>query len=103
MNTPLHAICDSRGRPLNLFVAAGQVSDYIGARALLGSLPNVEWPLAERQIGCDDDRGALAELAYQVEQLLCAGSGERQVGTINRLSGLKLELDHLWHHFTLPF
>ena len=34
MNTKLHAICDSRGRPLNLFVIAGQVRDYIGARAL---------------------------------------------------------------------
>ena len=34
MNTKLHAICDSQGRPLNLFVTAGQVSDYIGARAL---------------------------------------------------------------------
>jgi transposase len=32
MNTKLHAICDSQGRPLNLFVTAGQVSDYIGAR-----------------------------------------------------------------------
>jgi hypothetical protein len=27
MNTKLHAICDSQGRPLNLFVTAGQVSD----------------------------------------------------------------------------
>tara|TARA_R100000322_G_scaffold124442_1_gene81192 strand:+ start:3523 stop:3702 length:180 start_codon:yes stop_codon:yes gene_type:complete len=31
MNTKLHAICDSQGRPLNLFVTADQVSDYIGA------------------------------------------------------------------------
>ncbi|MEQ3669519.1 MAG: IS5 family transposase, partial [Pseudophaeobacter sp.] len=30
MNTKLHAICDREGRPLNLFVTAGQVSDYIG-------------------------------------------------------------------------
>ena len=30
----LHAICDSEGRPLNLFVTAGEVSDYIGAREL---------------------------------------------------------------------
>ena len=43
MNTKLHAICDSQGRPLNLFVTAGQVSDYIGGRALLGSLLKVEW------------------------------------------------------------
>lgn len=41
MNTKLHAICDSRGRPLNLFVTAGQVSDYIGARALLSGRPQI--------------------------------------------------------------
>ena len=39
MNTKLHAICDSQGRPLNLFVTAGQVSDCIGARALVSSYP----------------------------------------------------------------
>ena len=33
MNTKLHAVCDSQGRPISFFVAAGQVSDYIGARA----------------------------------------------------------------------
>ncbi|WP_172976279.1 IS110 family transposase [Thioclava sp. JE_KL1] len=33
MNTKLHAICDSEGRPIDLFVMAAQVSDYIGARA----------------------------------------------------------------------
>lgn len=32
MNTKLHAVCDSQGRPISLFVTAGQVSDYIGAR-----------------------------------------------------------------------
>ena len=37
MNTKLHIIRDSEGRPLSLFVTAGQVSDYIGARALLNS------------------------------------------------------------------
>jgi transposase len=42
MNTKLHAICDSQGRPLDLFITARQVSDYIGARALLSSLPKVE-------------------------------------------------------------
>ena len=38
MNMKLHAICDSTGRPVNLFVTAGQVSDYIGAPALIGPL-----------------------------------------------------------------
>ena len=42
MNTKPHAICDSQGRPIDLFVTAGQVSDYIGARALLSGLPNVK-------------------------------------------------------------
>ena len=42
MNTKLYAICDRQDRPLNLFVTAGQVSDYIGARALLSSLPKVD-------------------------------------------------------------
>ncbi len=48
MNTKLHAICESQGRPLDLFVTAGQVSDYIGARALLSRLPNVDWLLGDR-------------------------------------------------------
>ena len=41
VNPKLHAVCDSQGQPLNLFGTAGQVSDYIGARALAGSLPKV--------------------------------------------------------------
>jgi transposase len=66
MNTKLHAICDSEGRPLNLFVTAGQVSDFIGARALLSSLPKVEWLLGDRgyDAGCFrkslKDKGILA-------------------------------------------
>nr|WP_240705131.1 hypothetical protein [Pacificoceanicola onchidii] len=43
MNTKLHAICDNKSRPLNLFVSAGQVSDDIGARAIVSSLPKVDW------------------------------------------------------------
>lgn len=39
MNTKLNAICASRGRRLDLFVAAGQVSGSIGARALVSRLP----------------------------------------------------------------
>ncbi len=53
MNTKLHAICDSHGRPLSLFVTAGQVSDYIGARALLSSLPKVDWLLGDRGYDAD--------------------------------------------------
>jgi len=53
MNTKLHAICDSQGRPLNLFVTAGEVSDYTGARALCDSLPEVDWLLGDIQSGKD--------------------------------------------------
>lgn len=43
MNTKLHAVTDAEGRPLRFFMTAGQVSDYTGAAALLGSLPKAEW------------------------------------------------------------
>jgi transposase len=55
----LHVICDSHGRPLDLFVTAGQVSDYIGARALLSSLPNVDGLLGDRGYDADWFRDAL--------------------------------------------
>ena len=61
MNTKLYAICDSRGRPLDLFITAGQVSDYIGARALLSGLPNVEWLLGDRGYDADWLREALQD------------------------------------------
>ena len=44
-------------------MTAGQVSDYTGAAALLGSLPNAEWLLADRGYDADwfrdasEDRG----------------------------------------------
>ena len=53
MNAKLHAICDSQGRHINLFVTAGQVSDYIGAQALLSSLPDVYWLLKDRGYDAD--------------------------------------------------
>ena len=61
MNTKLHALCDSQGRPLNLFVTAGQVSDYIGARALLSSLPKISWLLGDRGYDADWFREALKD------------------------------------------
>ena len=76
MNTKLHAICDSQGRPLSLFVTAGpplgrfgfakspagqRVSDYIGARALLSSLPKVDWLLGDRGYDADWFRDALKD------------------------------------------
>jgi len=37
INTKLHAICDSQGRPLDMFMTAEQVGDQIGASALIAS------------------------------------------------------------------
>ena len=36
------------GRPIRLFLTAGNVSDYIGARAWMSSLPKADWLLADR-------------------------------------------------------
>ena len=61
MNTKLHAICDSQGRPIDLFLTAGPVSDYIGARALVGGWPNVKWLLGDRGYDADWFREALQD------------------------------------------
>ncbi len=45
LNTKLHAVTDADGRPIRLFLSAGQVSDYTGALALLESLPEADWLL----------------------------------------------------------
>ncbi len=59
MNTKLHAVTDANGRPISLFMTAGQVSDYTGAAALLDSLPRAQWLLGDRGYDADWFRGAL--------------------------------------------
>lgn len=59
MNTKLHAVADARGRPVRFLISAGQVSDYTGAAALLGDLPQAEWLLADRGYDADWLREAL--------------------------------------------
>ena len=61
MNTKLHAVTDTSGRPIRFFITAGQVSDYTGAMALLSSLPDAEWLLADRGYDADWFREALAD------------------------------------------
>ena len=53
MNTKLHAVTDADGRPLRVFMTAGQVSDDTGAAALLRSLPSAGWLLADCGYGAD--------------------------------------------------
>jgi transposase len=61
MNTKLHAVTDANGRPLSFFMTAGQISDYIGAAALLDELPKAQWLLAARGYDADWFREALEE------------------------------------------
>jgi len=61
MNTKLHAVTDRNGRPLDFFMTAGQISDYIGAAALLDRLPAAQWMLADRGYDADWFRDALEE------------------------------------------
>ena len=58
MNTKLHAVTDANGRPISLFMTAGQVSDYTGAAALLDSLPKAQWLLGDRGYDADWFRDA---------------------------------------------
>jgi transposase len=49
------------GRPINLFLTAGQTSDALGARALLGFLPKAKTLLADRGYDANWFRKALIE------------------------------------------
>ncbi len=53
MNTKLLAITVTSGRPIRLFITAGQVSDYTGAAALMNGLPEAEWLLSDRGYDAD--------------------------------------------------
>jgi hypothetical protein len=48
MNTKLHAVTEKNGHPIHVLMTAGEISDYTGAPALLGSLPAAEWLLGDR-------------------------------------------------------
>jgi IS5 family transposase len=57
----LHAVTDTSGRPVRLFITAGQVSDYTGAAALMNGLPEAEWLLADRGYDADLFRETLVD------------------------------------------
>ena len=66
MNTKLHAVTDAKGRLIQFFMSAGQVSDYTGAAALLSSLPQAGWMLADRGYDADWFREALKDKGIRV-------------------------------------
>ena len=75
MNSKLHAVCDSEGRPRSLFLTEGQVSDYTGAAALLSSLPPAKALLADRGFDADWLRDALAD--HKIEACIPSKSNRK--------------------------
>lgn len=65
LNSELHGVTDAVGRPIQLFLTAGKISDYIGARALLPSIPSADWMLADRGHDADWFREELKERNIQ--------------------------------------
>jgi transposase len=55
-------LADAKGRPIGMFLSAGQTSDYIGARALLSSIPQAGALLGDRGYDADWFRNALIEM-----------------------------------------
>lgn len=49
MNTKLHAVTDTAGRPIQFVITAGHASDYKGAAALSDRLPKAELLVADRR------------------------------------------------------
>jgi transposase len=62
LNSKLHVLADAKGRPIQMFLSAGQTSDYIGARALLPSIPKATILLGDRGYDADWFRNALIEM-----------------------------------------
>jgi transposase len=54
-------VVDGEGKPVLLYLTAGQVSDYKGAAALLGRLPQANELLADRGYDADWFRRSLIE------------------------------------------
>jgi len=53
MNIKLHAVSGASGRPVRLFITAGQANDYICAVALMSTLPKVELLFFNRGYNAD--------------------------------------------------
>jgi IS5 family transposase len=58
---PLFPVIAADGRPIRLFMTAGQVSDCTGAAALPGSVPKADWLAADHGHDADWFREALKD------------------------------------------
>jgi transposase len=75
LNSKLHAVVDAKGRPIGMYLSAGQTSDYIGARALLDALPPAGVLLADRGYDADWYRNAL--IARDIEPCIPSRRGRK--------------------------
>ena len=60
MNSKLHAVVDSEGKPLILLLTEGQMSDHKGARMMPDALPAASVLIADRGYDSNWFRAALA-------------------------------------------
>ena len=65
MNSKLHAVCDSAGKPLILLLSEGQVSDYRGAASVLPALPSAKVLIADKGYDSDWFSQALTNLGIE--------------------------------------
>src|SRR6202522_2743736 len=61
LNSKLHAVCDSNGRPLVMMLSEGQMSDFKGAALMLPAMPKARELLADKGYDADWFRAALAK------------------------------------------
>jgi len=61
LNSKLHVLADAKGRPISMFLSAGQTSDYVGARVLLPAVPETGTLLADRGYDANWFRNALID------------------------------------------
>jgi len=61
INSNLHAVIETLGRPIRLFMTAGKVTDYTGAKALMNSLPDVGRLLSDPGYNTDWFRDTLTD------------------------------------------
>ena len=62
MNSKLNVVCDSKGRPIQMYLSAGQTSDYVGVAGLLRLLLPVKCLPAGRGYVADWLRSALMDV-----------------------------------------
>jgi len=61
----LVSVAGALGCQIRMFLTVGNVSDYVGARALMASLPKADWLLADRGYETNWFRNGLKEMRIE--------------------------------------